>query len=288
MIVVRLCGGLGNQLFQYAFARVLALRHSTEVVLDLSWYKNIPVGNTKRVFELDKYGIFGREASPSESRWFVLHQGRIVTRLNFIPRRWKHIRESGFDFSPPALELPDNVYLDGYWQSYMYLEGMESTLREELTPNIPLSAADKNIADQINKSNSVSLHVRRGDYVSNKSAAKNHGLCSLDYYREAVALVQSKLSNPRFFVFSDDPAWSKENLPLPDDSVFVTHNDSETAFQDLRLMSMCHHQVIANSSFSWWGAWLNSHVGKIVIAPRQWFGDARETPTLIPKEWIRL
>ncbi len=142
----------------------------------------------------------------------------------------------------------------------------------------------KRIADQC----SVSVHVRRGDYVSQRSAAAVHGVCSLQYYRSALAAISRTLHDPQFFVFSDDARWTREYLTFPGPATFVDHNGPATAFQDLLMMSRCKHHVLANSSFSWWGAWLNPSPDKSVVAPRHWFADGRETKDLTPAEWIRL
>jgi hypothetical protein len=134
---------------------------------------------------------------------------------------------------------------------------------------------------------SISIHVRRGDYVSNTTAAQ-HGVCGLDYYRRAVEYMLARLQSAHFFVFSDDPVWTRENLVLPGDATYVQHNVATSAFQDLRLMSLCKHHIVANSSFSWWGAWLNPGANKLVVCPKQWFVDDRDTSSLSPANWERL
>lgn len=288
MIVVRLCGGLGNQLFQYAAGRRLAMVRRTELVLDLGWYVRTPSSDTQRTYELDHYPIKARVATTGEALWCRLHEGRLSRLAYYFPRRWDHWRERIFDFDPMVLDLQDNTYLDGYWQSYRYFEEYAQLIQDELTPIAPLDLKDEEVAGLITRGNAVSVHVRRGDYVTHQTAAAYHGLCSLDYYKSALAHISDHVSNPHFFVFSDDPAWTRENLPLPGQATFVDHNGSATAFQDLRLMSLCQHQIIANSSFSWWGAWLNKRPDKIVVVPQQWFTDQRDIRSLIPDNWIRL
>ena len=135
----------------------------------------------------------------------------------------------------------------------------------------------------------MSLHVRRGDYASDPNASAVHGLCSLDYYAAAVAHIGRFVPRPRYFVFSDDPTWASEHLKLPGDTVIVEHNDGATSYEDLRLMSRCRHHVIANSSFSWWGAWLNPRADKIVVAPSRWLAETtRACPDICPTSWVRL
>lgn len=288
MIVVRLCGGLGNQLFQYAAGRRLADARRTELVLDLSWYERKPSSDTLRAYELGHYSIQARPATPGEALWCRLHEGRLLRRLSLLPRRWRHCREKDFEFDPQVLDLPDNSYLDGYWQSHRYFEDVADLIRTELAPIARFGAQDEKVAAKIATGNSVSVHVRRGDYVTHQVAAQTHGLCSLDYYKAALARVLPHVAQPHFFVFSDDPVWTREHLPLPGPATFVDHNGPATAFQDLRLMSLCHHQITANSSFSWWGAWLNARPDKMVVTPRQWFARQRNIDSLIPDNWISL
>jgi Glycosyl transferase family 11 len=287
VILLRLSGGLGNQLFQYAAGRQLADLHQSELVLDTHWYTHIPKLDTPRTYELGHYPVRARETTVLESYWCRLHGGRISRRLPFLPRRWKHFSEKGFSFDSAFLRLPDETYLDGYWQSYRYFEGVASLIRTELTPSLVMGANDRAIANLMNSTQSISIHVRRGDYVNNAASAQ-HGVCGLDYYHRAVNHLLDRVQPAHFFVFSDDPMWTRENLLLPADTTYVEHNDASTAFQDLRLMSLCKHHIVANSSFSWWGAWLNSDPGKVVVCPKQWFADGRDTSSLPPPDWARL
>jgi Glycosyl transferase family 11 len=288
MIVVRLCGGLGNQLFQYAAGRRLANARQEVLVLDLGWYARTPPTDTPRAYELGNYPIRARPATAVEALWCRLHEGRLLRRMSFLPRRWRHWREKGFEFDPAVLDLPDSIYLDGYWQSHHYFEDAADLIRADFTPIAPFGPQDEKIAALIATGDAVSVHVRRGDYVAHHPAATAHGQCSLDYYKAALVHILPHVKTPHFFVFSDDPAWARENLLLPGPSTFVDHNGPASAFQDLRLMSLCKHQITANSSFSWWGAWLNSRPDKIVIAPKQWFADPRNTDSLTPDDWLRL
>lgn len=290
MIVVGLCGGLGNQLFQYATGRRLAHLRGTELVLDLGWFDHRPSSNTIRDYELGRYPIQARSVFPGEAFWCRLHQGRILRRIPLFPRRWRHYRERSFEFDPAVLTLPDNTYLDGYWQSYKYFADIAPQIRQELTPVHAPAPQDETIAAKMAASGgrAVSLHVRRGDYVTNPAAAKMHGLCSPAYYERAVNTIAQRVVQPHFFVFSDDMPWVRNHLRLPGEVTYVDHNGPATAFQDLRLMSLCSHHVVANSSFSWWGAWLSGREDGCVIAPAAWFADARNTADLTPEHWIRL
>ena len=288
MIIVRLCGGLGNQLFQYAAGRSLSIAHQTELVLDLGWYKNTPASNTPRHYELARYPIRARVASANEERLCRLYSSRILQRLQLLRWPWNRHQETNFEFDSRFTNLKDNTYLDGYWQSFKYFEGVVDAIRSEFMPLPAPSALDQAIGDKVHVTESVSVHVRRGDYVTQKAAATVHGACPLDYYDAAMQIIERRVSSPHFYVFSDDSEWAKTNLTFPGPAMFVDHNNSATAFQDMRLMSQCHHHVIANSSFSWWGAWLNPRKDKLVIAPKKWFSDDRSTSSLTPIDWIRL
>jgi hypothetical protein len=283
MVVVRLCGGLGNQLFQYAAGRRLAHARSTELVLDLGWYNRTPSSDTPRVYELGNYPIQARLTTFGEAVWCLLHGGSRVDWLSFLPQHWSYFREIDFEFDSSVLSLPNNTYIDGYWQSPSYFEDIANLLRVELNPSTPFGLQDTKIATLISGGGAVAVHVRRGDYVNS-----SHGLCPEDYYKHAIDRVMSKVTSPHFFVFSDDISWTRENISLPEPTTFVDHNGTFNAVQDLRLISMCDHCITANSTFSWWGAWLNPHPDKIVVAPKQWFADNRNTDTLIPTDWIRV
>jgi hypothetical protein len=288
MIVVRLYGGLGNQLFQYAMGRSLSLSRGTPLVLDLDWYHRSSGASTPRHFELHRYPIVARVAATLERLSYRARTSRIASRHPWLRAGWTFHREAGVEHDPRVMQLAGNVHLDGYWQSPMYFEGIADRLRAELTPMAEPGPHDLQIAGRIGTCNAVSVHVRRGDYVNSLSTATHHGTCGPDYYQRAIEILVSTLLAPHFFVFSDDVEWSRATLAFPGPVTFVDHNGPDTAFQDLRLMSLCQHHIIANSSFSWWGAWLNTNPAKKVIAPRRWFADGSPTKTLLPADWERL
>tara|TARA_B100000963_G_scaffold361238_1_gene395705 strand:+ start:797 stop:1660 length:864 start_codon:yes stop_codon:yes gene_type:complete len=287
MIVVRLYGGLGNQLFQYATARRLTKNLRTDLVLDISSLEKTVTGITTREYELWRYPIRARLLSSNEKRTAKLFTNKILKRLP-LQRPWSLQKEKYYHFDPRILNLGDNIYLDGYWQSHKYFKDVEDTIRLELTTKEPMGIADQSVFKDICANASVALHVRRGDYVSVENVAQTHGVCSLKYYQNAIDFMKKKVKNPKFFIFSDDPDWVRENIFTGSSTFYVDHNGPDTAFQDLRLISLCRHQIIANSSFSWWGAWLNSNSKKFVIAPRTWFLDARDTRDMCPENWIKL
>lgn len=277
-------GGLGNQLFQYATARRLALRLGVELAADTSWHDRRLPHTTHRPFELSRLRVALRTLPPRERRWARVAGHPILGRLP-LGNPWTVLRERSMAYDPGVLRCADRTLLHGYFQSPRYFEEVRDTLLSELEPVDPPSPEDLSLLASMATSESVSVHVRRGDYVTLSAAAAYHGTCSPGYYRAAFELVASKVEDPVVFVFSDDPAWARANLRFPAPTHYVDHNPPEAAPQDLRLLAGCRHAIIANSSFSWWGAWLGKQQGKLVVAPRRWFADGRPTPDLLPAGW---
>ena len=288
MICVKLFGGLGNQLFQYAAARQLADTHHTDLFFDLTWFKSPPLGNTKRDFELSNYNIKFHTLNGIDKFLCRLYGIRGLNKLPVLPKKFHLYKEAGFNFEPVFFDLPDSSYLDGYFQSFKYFELIADQIRNELSPVTDYGKLDLEVKSKIESVESVSIHVRRGDYVTSKASMKTLGVCDLDYYDRAINEIVRRLGDPHFFIFSDDPEWSKENLKVPGSVTYVSHNSGPTAFQDIRLMSICNHHIIANSTFSWWGAWLNSSKEKIVITPKKWFSNGMSSKTLIPENWLQV
>lgn len=290
MVVVKLMGGLGNQMFQYACGRRLAHARSTSLKLDIS---DLGAPN-ERTFALCSLKISGEIASNADIKRFkssgflrrLLRRGGIVKRSH---RERNIVREQSFHFDESILSLPDNVYLEGYWQSERYFKDIESLIRREFAVMHPPVGKNAMTAETIAASNAVAVHVRRGDYVSNPKTSQVHGVCTPDYYERAAKRIVQSTFNPHFFVFSDDPKWVRANFRLGHEMTHVDQNSSETGHEDLRLMSLCKHHIIANSSFSWWGAWLSTYPEKIVIAPARWFNDySADTRDLLPPSWTAL
>jgi hypothetical protein len=289
MVIVRLNGGLGNQMFQYAAGRAVAHRRQVPLGLDTSEFQN----GSQRNYRLSNFNIqasvssneiiesFKKEAERRSTLW--------LNRLRPYYRR-PFIKEPGFAFDANILRAPGRVYLDGYWQSEKYFKEIERMLRSELTVSEKPQGPNAQMSERIKQTPAaVSLHVRRGDYVSNPVTNQYHGTCPLRYYEDAVAKLISLGVQPHLFVFSDDIPWAQANLRFDYLVTFVGHNPASADHEDLRLMSMCRHHIIANSSFSWWGAWLGVDPNKIVIAPREWFNDAsHDTRDLIPDSWLQL
>ena len=281
MIIVTIIGGLGNQLFQYAAGRAVALKHGTRLRLDLSGFPHYP-----RPYLLDRFRIEAREASPAELQ---LAAGAGTSGASTPMRR---IVEHGPTFHPEILESGPHLYLQGYWQSPRYFEAIAAQIRADFQPRHPLSPAAQAAASSMQAPGSVALHIRRGDYVTHPGANQVHGVTGLDYYQRAMAAIEGRIASPRYFVFSDDLAWAREHLRSRHPLRFVDPHDSALDptrdHEDLILMSQCHHQIVANSTFSWWAAWLNPRPDKQVIAPTRWFATRPEPEALIPPEWTRL
>jgi len=295
MIIVKLIGGLGNQMFQYAFGRKLALTHQTDLKLDIEELSSKIEKDdfTLRNFDLSVFNIQAEIASLAEIKRFQVAKTTKLLHLLSLnspirPRNF-YLREPHHHFFANALIAPINTYANGYWQTEKYFSSIRKELLDDFKPKQELSEVSKKIATKIIDSNSVSIHVRRGDYVSNAVNFKVHGLCEADYYLRAIDCIAEKVKDPYLFVFSDEPSWFKENIKSNFPVVFVEHNQVENSYEDMILMSMCQHNIIANSSFSWWAAWLNQNENKIVIAPKKWMNDSpKNTKDVIPETWIKL
>jgi hypothetical protein len=297
MILVRLMGGLGNQMFQYAAARRLAETHGTVLKIDTSLLLNSNPLDTPRDFALGCFRISAEFTSANESRLCEKLRSQATSPLYRLLKKcglyrstgtMHYVRQQGPAFDPAILQLPDNVCLDGYWQSEKYFPGIRALLKNEFNLRIPLAGEDDRLAERIRACAAVSLHVRRGDYLSNPHAAQHHGTCDMDYYDRAVRFIREKIPSAQLFIFSDDPHWVEVNMSYDLPTTIVSKSDGEPEGRDLTLMSSCRHHIIANSSFSWWGAWLGDDPEKIVIAPKRWFNDpARSTGDIIPEGWLR-
>ena len=289
MIAVKLKGGLGNQMFQYAFGRSLAIYYQTNLLLDISELQNKNIQHAYRNYALN---VFQIKASIAQQKLQVEKENK-TSFLRFFDLRkskksFKLITERKYHFDTEIGKAFDNCYLDGYWQSPLYFNDIENEIRADFKLSIPLSPIAEPFLNRINSCNAVSIHIRRGDYVTNAETNSYHGICDLEYYKAAVEIIKSKISNPVFFIFTDDIDWVNVNFII--DATFILVSQKElTQFDDLQLMCACKHAIIANSSFSWWAAWLIVNAKKIVIAPSQWFQNSSvNTDNLFPKSWLRI
>ena len=295
MIISQLTGGLGNQMFQYALGRVLSLQKNAELKLDTSTFSAIAGVDTPREYELDVFKIPIEVANEVECKklgkpnpYILILNCYLHTKLNPYPKSL--IQEGSHRYHPEIFDHAGDVYLSGYWQTEKYYKGYEKVIRQDFSRRAgPISPKNKLLRHQIEGCTSVSVHVRRGDYVTNAAANAFHGTCDVGYYRHAMKYIEQYVKNPTYFVFSDDAEWAARHIVNSHKTVYISHNTGHDAHEDMRLMASCHHNIIANSSFSWWGAWLNDNPGKIVIAPKQWFRDKKtSTKDLIPSLWVRL
>lgn len=293
MIIVKIQAGLGNQMFQYAFGRALSLERKEPLFLDTFFYRHQSERDAKREFFLDRFNIQADIVPEKISKKY--NSGfRIILRK--IYRRLKKVDDYTYYPSLMKSKLP---YYDplaqGYWANEKYFLKYADMIRKELSLKKPMGDSGKEASDAIadcaaKNEASVSLHIRRGDFVSNPHSAEYNGLVGIPYYEKAVGLLISQYlkKNIRVFIFSDDIAWAKENLKLPYPVNFVSKQDIPD-YEEIVLMSECMHHIIANSTFSWWGAWLNPRKDKIVIVPKQWLlKKTTDDIDLIPKEWIKI
>lgn len=290
MIVVKLIGGLGNQMFQYAAGRRTAYVNGMPLKLDIGGYTN-QIGITPRKYMLSIFNIqenFATESEINKLKKNIIIQ-KILNKIHPIFANKSYVKEKDHNFDPDILKIDDNSYLEGYWGSEKYFKNIEQIIRQEFTYVNKPDKANKELIKQIDSCNSVSIHVRRGDYVEDEKTNQFHGICGLDYYQTAISYIAQQVKNPHFFIFSDDSRWGKAHLRLKYPTTYVTNNFGRKDYEDMRLMSRCKHNIIANSSFSWWGAWLNNNVDKIVIAPKKWFRNKSiKTKDLIPKSWRKI
>ena len=281
MIITKLMGGLGNQMFQYAAARSLANIHYVPFKLDLSFFSTqnaILPPVTLRSYQIGEFRIQDHIASPEEvNRLTCYLGGRIRGRLfrlfqHVLPLSKRNIyrqRFSGYD--PAFMKLGNNVYLDGYWQSWKFFVETQDIIREEFTLKSPMTIYRNTLFNEIKSKDSIGIHVRRGDYSNNPVANRYHGLYGKDYFLSAVSLIVDKIKNPHFFIFSDEPEWAEVNLKLDYPYTIVKREHRHHDAEDLVLLSLCQNFVISNSSFGWWAAWLSDNPNKMVITPKRWF-----------------
>jgi hypothetical protein len=282
-------GGLGNQMFQYAAGKRLALNLGVEMRLDTDWFDR----SDSRSYELGVFQVPEKKARRSDIRrlrygnksWWKLLTSK--ARQEAKESSTSHIKQKQFHFDAGILNLPDDVYLHGYWQSEKYFKDIESEIREQFTFHNPGNYAAE-MAERIRSCNSVSIHIRRGDYIEGDSAANFENL-PLEYYRQALDYLESSLGLLDLFIFSDDLTWVRENKLFDREVTFVEASGGPSPVDDMWLMTLCRHNIIANSSFSWWGGWLNKNDDKIVIAPSVWFTSGEtDTGDLIPNGWKKI
>ncbi len=283
MLIVRIFGGLGNQMFQYALYKALRER-GIEAYVDLSWFNN---NDDHNGYELNSvFKLNPRIASVKLSNKLGENETDIFHRFyrKIIGHKETFIFHYGNEaviYYPEIFKI-NNKYLSGYWQNYNYFKDISDIIKQDFRFG-PIDRDNENNADLIKNVESVCIHIRRGDYLKDK---KLRDVCQLKYYQKAVNYIKDRVASPVFFVFSDDINWCKKNLAL-DKAHYIHNNTGEKSYRDMQLMSLCKHNIIANSSFSWWGAWLNQNEKKIVIAPEKWMNKNLINDPIC-NDWMRV
>ena len=279
-IRVKLTGGLGNQMFQFAAGYSIAKKNNIDLSLDLSWFKRRQLHNgfeLQRVFDIySKVSFLNNQLSFKSINFNEI--------LNKIDKTFYIFNEPHFHYTSNILNIPRRCFLKGYWQSELYFKDHSEDLKKIFNLNRQLDKKNSLIASEIIHNNSISIHIRRGDFLLKKNF--DHYVDLSEYYLKAIKESSKIFNNPKYFIFTDDPLWVTKNFITNYSHTFVDLNHGTNSFLDMYLMSLCKSNILANSSFSWWGAWLNSKKDKIIYAPKNWFKDKSiSTDDLIPNSW---
>ena len=299
MIITQIVGGLGNQMFQYARGQALALELGVPHLLDLTAFSGYDANVSEGLYRgmalhagfqfAEIFDCDAHVASDSDIKKVIGWR-----RRKFFKDRLSKPYLSGFHgdriitersvFNTERDILSDKgLYISGYWQNEKYFIFKEDEIRKSFTFRAPLDGENLKVAESVRDVNSVSLHIRRGDYVSNKKFSQQYPIAPIKYYKGAISIIKKMVPDPVFFIFSDSIEWAKENFNIGSPVSYVCNNNGVTSYNDMHLMSLCKHNITANSSFSWWGAWLNDNKSKIVIGPKNWVSHSTFE---LPKSWI--
>jgi hypothetical protein len=293
-------------MFQYAVARSLSIKHETQLFYDNSYYlahgeNSLPPGAAPRKYELDMFMIQADEILNYKDMILKRVRSRRIHKkilaivpcviLNTLMSKTYLLNylEKGPQYDKSVLKLPNNIVLDGYFVSYKYFNTCAEVIKKDFTFKHKPDKTNITFIKDIERENTVGIHIRRGDYITNTIVRDKFGVCELDYYRRSIDYMSSRLDNPLFVVFSDDFEWVRNNFKMGGNFKYATHNVGIRDFEDLRLMSLCKHNIIANSTFSWWAAWLNPNPHKIVVCPSPAFDKLNiSDDDFYPCEWVRL
>lgn len=293
MKIVKLFGGLGNQMFQYAAARSLTLQNNEELLVDCTPL----LKEGARTLGLDCFTVgltFADEKLLKRvvpwSRFYIRRQLRYARKaLANSEKPIRTYRERHYHFDEGANRLRGDAYLDGYWQSEKYFSGMREMIRKDFIFKEGPNEIYRRILGEILERESVSIHIRRGDFAQSEKAGRIHGVLESSYYEDAVKYIANHVQNVHFYLFSDDVIWVRQNFKILFPSTIVERTQAVAAHEDMRLMSQCKHNILANSSFSWWAAWLNQNKKKIIVAPKKWFNDpTKDTKDLYIATWVQI
>jgi len=297
MIIVKLAGGLGNQMFQYAFGRRLALSRNDNLYLDPCDLQSYAAA---REYKLKYFNI---SANVFDRVYRINLPTRLLEKIGtkhkgnlyrFIKRTFPNIlfdilKEKSLAFDPDNFNIGPKCILQGYWQNEKYYNEIRSTLIKDFSLSKPLSEHNSQIEEEIINNQSIGVHIRRGDYINNEANLSIYASLGPGYYKDAIEIISQKTKSPSLFIFSDDIPWVKENLTFDYPVIYIEGISERQDAEEIYLMSQCKHHVIANSSFSWWGAWLATNSQQIVIAPKNWFIDeTMNTQFELPGKWLRI
>ena len=295
MVIAKLSGGLGNQMFQYACAIAVAEHLECECKFDLDWFDSSTLHNgleIHKVFgvELPRATLLDTKAVLGWKYPIIMALGsRVLSeKISFLTKQLILTEHAFSGFFEKKAGKECDVYMAGYWQSEDYFLGQKSKIQSAFKFKVNADVEQyKNTI--LNSRHTVSMHIRRGDYVTHKKSNDLLGVCSVDYYRQAAADIEKRVGEkPTYFVFSDDLKWAQEQFGFLEQVVFVSGNEGANSYLDMYLMSLCEHHIIANSSFSWWGAWLSSSNTKMVYAPTPWFNQGKPVKAICPSPWLLL
>lgn len=285
MIVIEASGGLGNQMFQYALYKKLDFMNK-DVAFDTSFFHS---KQNLRELEIGVFGVQYKSITDKEAACIrgYGYQDSILDKLKYKlkPSKIKTYRDVIEKFQPEVLTM-DNVYLCGYWQSEKYFKDIRHIILKEFDFPAEIKQKTKKLCQQMEKENSVSIHIRRSDYLTEQNAKIYGNICTETYYENAIAYMDSQIDSPHYYVFTDDLAWARDYFK-EDKFTIVDEYRGKDSYADMYLMSRCKHNIIANSSFSWWGAWLNQNPEKKVLAPKKWFHN-HEKEEIVCEDWIRI
>jgi len=253
----------------------MAIKLGLHWQLDISFYDTITDDLHPRLYQLNQFSIIEQYVKPSVSQRFtnpsfIERRARQLSLMVFPYYRQKIVREQQLDYDDNMWKVRDNSYLFGYWQDIRYFIDIEDILRKELLFLHEPDHLNRDWLDRITKANSICLHIRRGDYITDITGQECAGPCSLEYYHQAINQLGELVSDPCFFVFSDDIEWAVAHLKIKFPHSYIRHNGEARAVEDLRLMKACRHHILSNSSFSWWAAWMGYNDQQQVIVPGLW------------------
>ena len=288
IVITHMIGGLGNQMFQYAAGYALSRRLNASLKFDISEFAEYKAHNGLEISKIFNCAI--KRPSPKEldnvlgrnARKGLLKRIKILTLSYLYPQ---HVLIDRYK-SENWISLKAPIYIKGYWQSEKYFKEYSHEIRRIFDFRSAMDGRNQEISNSISNGDSISLHIRRGDYITNRKANLELGTAPMSYFKSAIAYITKKVASPRFFVFSDDQLWAKSNLNTGFPTDYIENNKGPCSFFDMQLMSRCRHHIITNSSFSWWGAWLNPDREKIVIGPRKWFANHKRAHNPCPPEWV--